>query len=296
MTQRSDNADPDAILPVVARNQPEIDRALSVHGRSGATIALVPTMGALHDGHLSLVRRARADCGVVVASLFVNPTQFVPGEDFERYPRDERRDLELFGGHGVDIVYAPGVGDVYPDGPVASLAAAPDLAEGLCGAVRPGHFDGVVTVVARLFRHCRPDIAYFGEKDYQQFRVIERMVSDLGLPVRVVGMPIVREPDGLALSSRNAYLSPVERRIAPVLHGTLQGIAQDLASGSDIAVTCAAGRAALGDAGFGRVDYLEVRDPATLRPVSLLGPELRVFAAAWLGNTRLIDNIAVAGG
>ena len=259
-------------------------------------VALVPTMGALHDGHLSLVRRARADCGVVVASLFVNPTQFAPGEDFERYPRDERRDLELFGAHGVDIVYAPGVGDVYPDGPMASLAAAPELADGLCGAVRPGHFDGVVTVVARLFRHCRPDIAYFGEKDYQQFRIIERMVADLGLPVRVVGMPIVREPDGLALSSRNAYLSPAERRIAPVLHETLQKMAQDLAPGSDIAAACADGRAALRVAGFDRIDYLEVRDAATLRPALRHSPGLRVFAAAWLGRTRLIDNIAAGGG
>lgn len=295
MTQRHNSAVPDAILPAVARNRPEIDKALSPHRRSGATVALVPTMGALHDGHLSLVRRARADCGAVVASLFVNPTQFAPGEDFERYPRDERRDLELFGAHGVDIVYAPGVGDVYPDGPVASLAAAPELADGLCGAVRPGHFDGVVTVVARLLRHCRPDVAYFGEKDYQQFRIIERMVADLGLPVRVVGMPIVREPDGLALSSRNAYLSPVERRIAPILHETLQKIAQDLAPGSDIAAACGGGRAALRVAGFDRVDYLEVREATTLRPALRHGPGLRVFAAAWLGRTRLIDNITAGG-
>ena len=296
MAERRDSAEPDAGLPAVARTPAAIASALSRHRRRGAAIGLVPTMGALHDGHLSLVRRARRDCGIVVASLFVNPTQFAPGEDFERYPRDEKRDLGLFGAHGVDVVYAPGVDDIYPDGPAATLAAAPELADGLCGAARPGHFDGVVTVVARLFRHCRPDVAYFGEKDYQQFRVIERMAADLGLPVRIVAMPILREGDGLALSSRNAYLSPAERRAAPALHGTLRDVARGLAPGADVAAACARGRAALAAAGFDRVDYLEVRDGATLRPALRHGPGLRVFAAAWLGGTRLIDNVAVGGG
>lgn len=299
MAVRRDSAEPappGAGLPAVARTPAAIGSALSPHRRSGAAIGLVPTMGALHDGHLSLVRRARRDCGAVVASLFVNPTQFAPGEDFERYPRDEKRDFGLFGAHGVDIVYAPGVDDIYPDGPAATLAAAPELADGLCGAARPGHFDGVVTVVARLFRHCRPDVAYFGEKDYQQFRVIERMAADLGLPVRVVALPILREGDGLALSSRNAYLSPAERRVAPALHGTLRDVARGLAPGSDVAAACGRGRAALVEAGFDRVDYLEVRDEATLRPAARHRPGLRVFAAAWLGGTRLIDNVAVGGG
>ena len=247
-------------------------------------------MGALHDGHLALVRRARRECGVVVASLFINPTQFGAGEDFERYPRDEERDLRLLGENGVDIVYAPTVAEMYPEGPAVSIAAS-ELAQGLCGAVRPGHFDGVATVVARLFAHCAPDRAYFGEKDYQQLKVIERLVSDLDLGIGVVGVPTVREEDGLALSSRNAYLDPDRRRAAPALYAVLREVAESLGPDSEPAALCRQGERALLEAGFDRVDYFEIRDSETLVPAARWRRGLRVFAAAWLGSTRLMDNV-----
>lgn len=285
-------AAPDGSPPVVARTPREIAERLSPWRRRGGSIGLVPTMGALHDGHLSLLAGARRDCDVVVASLFVNPTQFGPNEDFDRYPRDQRRDLELFREHGADVVYAPGVADVYPDGPEVTVAAAPDLAGVLCGAARPGHFDGVATVVSRLFAHCLPDAAYFGEKDYQQLRIVERMAGDLEPPVRVVGMPIVREPDGLAMSSRNAYLSGAQRRTAPALHAALAEAARALRAGASATEIAARGRARLEEAGFDGVDYLDVRDGATLEAAERHRPGLRVFAAARLGRTRLIDNVA----
>lgn len=278
--------------PPVVRTATALDAALAPQRADDTLVGLVPTMGALHDGHLALVRRARRDCGVVVASLFVNPTQFGPGEDFERYPRDEAADLALFGEHGVDIVYAPDVTGMYPDGPEITVTVK-GLTEGLCGAVRPGHFDGVTTAVSRLFDHCRPDVAYFGEKDYQQLRVIERMVADQGYGVRVIGVPVVRERDGLALSSRNAYLSPDERRIAPALFGTLFAVAGRLEEGADVAGQCEWGRLALLEAGFDSVDYFEARDAATLQPATAMRRGLRLFAAARLGATRLIDNISV---
>ena len=271
---------------LVARTAARLGEAL---GSSGA-VGLVPTMGALHDGHLALVRRARRECGVVVASLFINPTQFGAGEDFERYPRDEERDLRLLGENGVDIVYAPTVAEMYPEGPAVSIAAS-ELAQGLCGAVRPGHFDGVATVVARLFAHCAPDRAYFGEKDYQQLKVIERLVSDLDLGIGVVGVPTVREEDGLALSSRNAYLDPDRRRAAPALYAVLREVAESLGPDSEPAALCRQGERALLDAGFDRVDYFEIRDSETLVPAARWRRGLRVFAAAWLGSTRLMDNV-----
>jgi pantoate--beta-alanine ligase len=249
-------------------------------------------MGALHDGHISLVRRARRDCGLVVASLFVNPTQFGENEDFDSYPRDEARDLALFGKHGVDIVYAPHVEEMYPDGFGITVTVS-GVTEGLCGATRPGHFDGVTTVVSRLFDHCRPDAAYFGEKDYQQLKVIQQMVRDLDLSIRIVGIPVVRERDGLALSSRNAYLDVSERRIAPALQGTMRAVAGRLAAGIDLDAQCRWGRDALLSAGFDSVDYFEIRDGETLKPVDGFRPGLRIFAAAWLRETRLIDNLAV---
>ena len=261
--------------------------------RRPASVGLVPTMGALHEGHLSLVSAARQDCDKVVASLFVNPTQFGDGEDFTRYPRDEARDLDLFREYGVDIVYAPGLETIYPDGSAVTVRAS-DLARGLCGDLRPGHFDGVVTVVSRLLAHCSPDRAYFGEKDYQQLKVIERMVQDLDLPVQIVGMPIIREPDGLALSSRNTYLTAGQRRIAPVLFETISSVASDLGPGDNLQALCARSWNRLLDAGFDQVDYLEVRDSEMLAPAVHYRSGLRVFAAAWLGRTRLIDNLQVS--
>ncbi len=258
----------------------------------GRIIGLVPTMGALHDGHLSLVRRARRDCGCVVASLFVNPTQFGAGEDFDRYPRDEEADLAAFGANGVEYVYAPTVDEIYPNGPEITITVD-GATEGLCGAARPGHFDGVTTVVSRLFEHCRPDVAYFGEKDYQQLKVVERLVEQQGYGIRIIGVPVVRERDGLALSSRNAYLDERERRIAPALYGTLFAVAGRLHEGANLEAQCAWGRNALLEAGFDKIDYLEARDAATLAPADGYRRGLRLLAAAHIGGTRLIDNISV---
>ena len=285
-------ADTEAPPLQVVRTAAELDAALAPARADGVLIGLVPTMGALHDGHLSLVRRARRDCGLVVASLFVNPTQFGPNEDFERYPRDEAADFRLFAENGVDIVYAPGVDEMYPDGPEITVTVS-GVTEGLCGDARPGHFDGVTTVVSRLFEQCRPDAAYFGEKDYQQFKVIERLVEEQGYGIRAIGVPIVRERDGLALSSRNAYLSEDQRRIAPALYGTMFAVAGRLHEDADIAEQCAWGHQALLDAGFDKVDYFEIRDAATLAPAETYRRGLRIFGAVWLGKTRLIDNIAV---
>ena len=276
----------------VIRTAEELRAATAPAREQGAVIGLVPTMGALHEGHLALVRRARRDCGLVVASLFVNPTQFGENEDFESYPRDEDRDLALFEKNGVDIVYAPGVEEMYPDGFGITVTAS-GLTEGLCGATRPGHFDGVTTVVSKLFDHCRPDAAYFGEKDFQQLKVIEQMVRDLDLPIRIVGIPVVRERDGLALSSRNAYLDVSERRIAPALQGTMRAVAGRLAADVDLDAQCRWGAEALLGAGFDRVNYFEIRDTETLQPAEAFRPGLRIFAAAWLRETRLIDNLAI---
>lgn len=291
---RMSNAD-EAEPPLIVRTAADLQAALAPFRDDGTYVGLVPTMGALHDGHLSLMHRARRDCGVVVASLFVNPTQFGAGEDFESYPRDEERDLRLFGENGVRIVYAPDVAEMYPNGPEITVTVD-GLTRGMCGDARPGHFDGVTTVVSRLFDHCKPDAAYFGEKDYQQLKVIERMVEDLALPVRVFGVPIVREKDGLALSSRNAYLDPDQRRIAPALHGTLFAVAGRLAPEVDLARQCDWGREALLEAGFDQVDYFEIRDGIKLDPAETYHRGVRVFAAAWLGKTRLIDNVAVEPG
>ncbi len=275
----------------VIRSAEGLRRALAPHRDARKLIGLVPTMGALHDGHLSLVHRASRDCGIVVASLFVNPTQFGENEDFDAYPRDESRDLSLFDEYGVDFVYAPSVDEMYPDGFKITITVQ-GVTEGLCGAARPGHFDVVTTVVSKLFADCKPDAAYFGQKDYQQMKVIERMVSDLDLNIRIVGLPVVRERDGLALSSRNAYLSAAHRRVAPSMFGTMRAVAERLHSGIDLDAQSEWGQSALLDAGFDRVDYFEVRDAATMEKPREFGPGMRIFAAAWLGQTRLIDNIS----
>ncbi len=258
----------------------------------GARVALVPTMGYLHEGHLSLVRLARAKAGRVVVSIFVNPTQFGPGEDFERYPRDDARDRSALTSAGADLIFAPEVSEMYAEG-FATEVGVKGLTEVLCGASRPHHFAGVTTVVAKLLIQAMPDIAVFGEKDYQQLLVIRRMARDLDIPCAILGAPIVRESDGLALSSRNAYLSESERRTAPLLHRAIADIAHDIAEGRGMADALEAGRARLERAGF-RVDYLEARDAETLARVAAAGAApARVFAAAFLGTTRLIDNVAV---
>jgi pantoate--beta-alanine ligase len=273
------------------RTVSDLRRHLSSWRKAGESIALVPTMGALHEGHLSLVALAKNKADRVVASVFVNPIQFGPREDFNRYPRDEAGDLVKLGNAGADLVFAPDTAEMYPDG-FSTKVYVGDLTEDLCGASRPNHFDGVATVVAKLLLQCAPDLAVFGEKDYQQLLVIRRLVSDLNIPVEIIGGPIVREEDGLALSSRNVYLSPAERKIAPLLHQTIFAVATDLSKGRGADDAAQAGRFKLEAAGF-RVDYVAVRDPQTLKP--LFGPvkRARVLAAAYLGRTRLIDNVAV---
>ena len=255
-------------------------------------IALVPTMGAIHRGHLALVAAARVDCGRVAASLFVNPTQFGPSEDFAAYPRDEAADLAQFAAAGVDLVFAPPVDAMYPPGFATSVTVG-GIGDELEGGHRPGHFAGVATVVAKLLLQALPDAAYFGEKDYQQLLVVRRLVRDLDIPAQIVGVATVREPDGLALSSRNVYLAPDERRRAPLLHQVLQETAAALRRGADVAAATGRGRSRLAAGGFA-VDYLVLRDAETLAPLDRLSAPGRLLAAARLGRTRLIDNVAVA--
>ena len=276
----------------VVRTAAELRAATQSYRDAGKLVGLVPTMGALHEGHLELVKRARRDCGLVIASLFVNPTQFGKGEDFDAYPRNKADDIVKFDAYGVDFVYAPDVAEMYPDG-FATTVSVSGITEGLCGTVRPGHFDGVTTVVSRLFEHCAPDAAYFGEKDYQQCKVVQRMIEELGLGIRIVRIPTVREGDGLALSSRNAYLDPSQRRAAPAMYRTMFVLAGGLHDGVDIAAQCAWGCQELLDAGFDSVDYFEIRDADTLMPAVGNAPNLRIFARARLGNTFLIDNMPV---
>jgi len=274
------------------RAKGELRAALAVARREGRSIGLVPTMGYLHEGHLSLLRAARAECDLVVMSLFVNPTQFGPDEDLDRYPRDERRDVELAAEAGVDLIYAPPVEEVYPDG-FATTVAVEGLTEVLCGdpARRgPEHFRGVATVVAKLLGSVQPDVAYFGRKDAQQVAVIRRMVRDLDIPVRIEALPIVREPDGLAMSSRNAYLSDAERARATALSRAL-GVVERVAGEGSLSAALATGRHELEQAGI-EPEYLEARDAETLEPLSELGPRpILVAVAAQVGPARLIDNV-----
>ncbi len=258
----------------------------------GATIALVPTMGALHDGHLALVAEARRRADRVVASIFVNPRQFGADEDLSTYPRREGSDVALLTAAGCDLLWAPSPEEMYPPGFATTISVA-GLGEGLCGAARPGHFDGVATVVAKLLAQVRPDIAVFGEKDWQQLTIVRRMAADLDLGVEIVGVPIVRDDHGLALSSRNAYLEPDEQVVARALPRTLGEAAATLAGGGDVAKTLAAAVDRLAAAGFAGVDYVELRDAATLAPAGRLVRPARLLAAARIGRTRLIDNLAV---
>ena len=260
--------------------------------REGESVVLVPTMGALHVGHLALVAHAKAIGRRAVVSIFVNPTQFGPAEDFSRYPRDVAADLALLAEPGADAAWTPEVEAMYPPG-FSTRIEVGGLTEGLCGTVRPGHFAGVATVVTKLLNQVRPDIALFGEKDFQQLQVIRRAVRDLDLGVEIRGVPTIREADGLALSSRNRYLNPEERAVAPRLHAVLARIAAALREGAAAPPLLAEGIAELAAAGFSPVQYLEVRDAETLAPLERVEGPARVLAAAYLGRTRLIDNVAV---
>ncbi len=278
-------------MPDVIRTVRGMQSRAAAWRAEGLQIALVPTMGALHDGHLDLVRRARSLADRVVVSIFVNPAQFAPSEDFTAYPRDEETDLGKLDALAVEAVFAPTVSEMYPEG-YATRIGVDGPARGLESDARPHFFGGVATVVAKLFVACAPDVAVFGEKDYQQLAVVRRMTADLGLPIEVVGHPTVRAADGLALSSRNAYLSTDERAAAPRLHAVLQSAAAAIRRGIEPAAALAEARAELAAAGFA-VDYVALRNAETLAEVADPGTEpLRLLAAARLGRTRLIDNIA----
>lgn len=281
--------------PRVVKTVKALREALLEWRKRKQTIALVPTMGALHSGHISLVALAKKSAKKVVVSIFVNPTQFGPNEDFTRYPRTLEADLDKLAEAGADLVFLPDAKEMYPDGFSTMLKPSGPASVGLDDKFRPGHFDGVATVVAKLFTSVMPDIAIFGDKDYQQLQVIKTMARDLHLPVKVIGAPIVREKDGLALSSRNVYLSPAERAAAPVLHRVLKESAKAIAAGEPVEAVLSRGRAKIMAEGF-KLDYLDARDAATL---AKLGPEprgkpkVRLLVAAKIGKTRLIDNMAV---
>lgn len=258
---------------------------------AGETVALVPTMGALHEGHLTLVAEAKRIAARAVVSIFVNPTQFGPNEDFSRYPRDLGADLAALASAGADAAWTPDVATMYPSGFATRIEVA-GLTEGLCGPLRPGHFSGVATVVTKLLNQVRPDIALFGEKDFQQLQVIRRVVSDLDMAPEIRGVPTIREADGLALSSRNRYLSAEERSRAPTLHAVIADIAAKAREGGPVVGPVAEGVGALEAAGF-TVQYLSVCDAVSLAPVERVAGPARVLVAAYLGRTRLIDNVPV---
>ena len=278
-------------LPIV-RTVAELRAALAQARGAGARIGFAPTMGALHEGHLSLVRAAKESCGFALASLFVNPRQFGPHEDFERYPRDEAADAALLAGAGCDLLYAPALDEVYPTGFCTSISVE-GVSAPLEGEMRPHFFGGVATVVAKLLNQAGADAAFFGEKDYQQLLVIRRMARDLDLAAEIVGCPTVREHDGLAMSSRNAYLSADERRVAGRLNLVLHEAIKAVRAGASIEQAEADAVRHLLAAGFSSVDYVAMRDAQTLAPIADLEGPSRILAAAWLDKTRLIDNLPV---
>lgn len=283
-------------FPIQIRTRAELSRLIGEHRREGRRIGFVPTMGALHDGHLSLVERAGRESDIVVVSIFVNPTQFAPGEDLESYPRTEADDLARLAAVDTDIVYLPNVAEMYPDGSKTNVRVE-DMSDLLDGQFRPHFFYGVATVVARLFVHVQPDLAVFGEKDYQQLQIIRRMVRDLGFSIEVLGGETVRDPDGLAQSSRNTYLSPSQRKAANAISSALHRASYRMAIGVPVGIALGEARTRIAGAGFDTLDYVSAVDPLTLRdlPETSLaaGQEARVLAAAWIGKTRLIDNMGV---
>ena len=277
--------------PLIVRSVPALRKIISRYRAKRETVALVPTMGALHDGHLSLVRAAHRRAKRVIVSIFVNPAQFAPTEDFKTYPRSFKSDLAMLAALNVDLIWAPTVPVMYPDGFSTTIAPAGPALAGLEDKFRPHFFGGVATVVSKLFLQATPDFAMFGEKDYQQLKVVTRMARDLDLPLKVVGVPTMREKDGLAMSSRNAYLSPQDRKTAPLLHRVLKDTAAAIRSGTPPGAAIAQGRNRIAQAGF-TLDYLEARHAETLAPVASAkdGP-IRLLVAARIGTTRLIDNI-----
>lgn len=276
----------------IIREISDLGPPLSSWRKAGQTIALVPTMGALHAGHMALIEAARAEADRVVASIFVNPLQFGPTEDLDRYPRQETEDAKLLEQHGCDLLWLPTAAQLYPPG-FATTVSVCGVSDRWDGASRPGHFAGVATVVAKLFSAVRPDLAFFGEKDFQQLAVIRRMTVDLGLGVAVHGIPTVRDADGLAMSSRNAYLSTNERALALALPQSLEQAREAIFDGEPVDAALDEAKLRLSDAGFSQIDYFALVDSATLEPLDVPSGEMRLIAAATIGSTRLIDNIRV---
>ncbi|MEZ5913408.1 MAG: pantoate--beta-alanine ligase [Paracoccaceae bacterium] len=276
----------------ILRQLAEMRSTVTAWKAAGAVVGVVPTMGALHQGHLSLVSAAKAGADRVIVTIFVNPRQFNNPEDLAKYPRTEHRDAALLAPFGVDVIYVPDPDQIYPAGFVTNVTV-PGLSDGLCGAHRPGHFDGVATVVTKLFLQTGADRAFFGEKDWQQLQLVRRLARDLDIPVDVVGCPTVREPDGLALSSRNERLSEADRAIAPALHRAMETAAAAIRAGEPARKALAEAAGAVLAAGFAAIDYLELRAADDLTPLSAPDRPARIFAAAYLGDVRLIDNIAV---
>lgn len=263
----------------------------SWHG-AGERVALVPTMGALHEGHLSLVRAARGRAERVIATIFVNPKQFNNAQDLAKYPRTQQSDVEMLDREGVDLVFIPDAGQMYPEG-FSTTVSVRGVSEGLCGAHRPGHFDGVATVVCKLFLQSQADVALFGEKDYQQLAVIRRMAKDLDIPIEIVGVPTIRAADGLALSSRNQRLSDEGRKNAAGLARALLEAATALEQGDDSQAVLAVARQAIARCGFTDLEYLELRDADSLAPITVIDGPARLLVAAWMDGVRLIDNVPV---
>lgn len=279
--------------PIVIRTVPALRRAIVALRARQASVALVPTMGALHEGHVALVRLAKRRAAKVVVSIFVNPAQFAPTEDFGSYPRTWKGDIAKLAAEGVDVVWNPDVTTMYPADFATRIQTNGPATAGLEDRFRPHFFGGVTTVVGKLFSQCRPDFAFFGEKDFQQLKVVTRMAVDLDLGVKVVGGRTVRARDGLALSSRNVYLSPEQRALAPLLYRVLKDTAKQLKAGGDLAACIARGAASISEAGFA-LDYFEARHAETLAPIgSIADGPVRLLVAAKIGNTRLIDNIGV---
>ena len=274
------------------RTVSELRQVIGEWRRAGLSVGLVPTMGALHEGHFSLVDRSVMENDRTCVSLFVNPKQFSPTEDFDLYPRNEAADAQALQCRGANVLFAPLVEEMYP-ADAATSVSVPGLGDVLEGEFRDGFFTGVATVVSKLLIQSMADRAYFGDKDYQQLRVIRRLTADLNIPVQIIGCPIIREEDGLALSSRNAYLTTEERAIAPALHAVLLKMVAAIQSGADSASAVQDGTQHLLSVGFMKVDYLAVVDPETLLPLSSATGPCRVLGAAWLGKTRLIDNVGV---
>ena len=276
----------------VIRTSDALREKVATWKRSGMLVGVVPTMGALHDGHMSLVREARKQSDRVIVTIFVNPMQFNNQDDLAKYPRDEAQDMALLQAEGVDVLFAPGVDEVYPDG-FATMVSVSGVSEPLEGAFRPGHFAGMATVVTKLFGMTQAGRAFFGEKDWQQLQVVRRMVEDLNIPVRIIGCPTIREEDGLAMSSRNLRLSPADRAVAPRLHALMQAAAAAMRAGTPVAQALDTARAEIAAAGFGTLDYLDLRSAEGLRPLADLSEPARMLVAVYLGEVRLIDNIAV---